>query len=128
MPVHITEWTGKAGAKVPHYFSSPAGEPLAFAGLWESWRDPETTEALLSATIVVGAANEWMSQFHDRMPVMLAPSDFDAWLTGAEPGTLLRPPPTDALREWVVSNQVNRSGAGDDDASLTAPIADEIDA
>ncbi|WP_306344961.1 SOS response-associated peptidase [Methylosinus sp. Ce-a6] len=122
------EWTGKAGAKTPHYFSSPAGEPLAFAGLWESWRDPETTEPLLSATIVVGAANEWMSRFHDRMPVLLAPPDFDAWLTGAEPGALLRPPPTDALREWVVSNRVNRSGAGDDDASLTAPIVAEVDA
>ncbi len=29
------EWTGKAGAKTPHYFSAPSGEPLALAGLWE---------------------------------------------------------------------------------------------
>ena len=36
------EWTGKAGAKTPHYFSAPSGEPLALAGLWERWRDPES--------------------------------------------------------------------------------------
>ena len=34
------EWTGPKGEKTPHYFSSPSGEPLAFAGLWESWRNP----------------------------------------------------------------------------------------
>ncbi|BDV36520.1 MULTISPECIES: SOS response-associated peptidase [Methylocystis] len=27
------EWTGKPGAKTPHYFSAPDGRPLAFAGL-----------------------------------------------------------------------------------------------
>ena len=36
------EWTGPRGAKTPHYFSAPSGEPLAFAGLWETWRDPES--------------------------------------------------------------------------------------
>ena len=36
------EWTGKAGAKTPHYFSVPDGRPLAFAALWESRRDPES--------------------------------------------------------------------------------------
>ncbi|WP_246721786.1 SOS response-associated peptidase family protein [Methylosinus sp. H3A] len=49
------------------------GVPLAFAGLWESWRDPETEETTLFPTIIVGAANEWMIRFHDRMPVLLEP-------------------------------------------------------
>jgi putative SOS response-associated peptidase YedK len=119
------EWTGKAGAKVPHYFSSPDGGPLAFAGLWESWSDPETSETIFSAVVIVGAANAWMARFHDRMPVILSPADFGAWLTGTSPDELLRPPAVGALQEWVVSARVNRSGVGDDDPSLMSQVSAE---
>ena len=112
------EWTGKAGAKTPHYFSAPSGEPLALAGLWERWRDLESDAYFDSATIIVGAANGWMSQFHERMPIILDWRDAAAWMTGRDPARLLRPAPDDALREWVVSPRVNRSGVGDDDPSL----------
>ena len=50
------EWTGPRKERTPHYFSSPSGEPLAFAGLWESWRDPVSGETIPSATIVVCGA------------------------------------------------------------------------
>jgi putative SOS response-associated peptidase YedK len=122
------EWTGTPGAKTPHYFSSPDGHPLAFAGLWESWRDPASGEQTLSATIIVGAANAWMSRFHDRAPIMLESQHFDAWLSGDSPVALSRPAREDALQEWVVSNRVNRSGVGDDDETLTTPVATGIDA
>lgn len=112
------EWTGKPGARVPHYFSSPSGQPMAFAGLWESWRDPESCETILSTTIIVGAANEWMSRFHDRMPVLLDPQDFDEWLCGERATELLRPAPENALEERIVSPSVNRSDVGDDDPTL----------
>jgi putative SOS response-associated peptidase YedK len=115
------EWTGAKGAKTPHYFSSPSGDPLAFAGLWESWQDPEAGETVLSATIIVGAANEWMSRFHDRMPILLDRGHFNEWLSAREPDFLLRPPPEDALREWIVSPRVNRSGVGDDDPTMIEP-------
>ena len=115
------EWTGPKGAKTPHYFSAPDGRPLAFAGLWERANDPETREPMDSATIIVGPANEWMSRFHDRMPVILDWRDADAWMTGEDPGTLLRPPPEDALQEWIVSPRVNRSGVGDSDPALVEP-------
>lgn len=71
-----------------------------------------------SATIVVGPANEWMRLYHDRMPVILDWSDAGAWMAGEQPGGLLRPPPEDALQEWIVSPRVNRSGVGDDDPAL----------
>lgn len=114
------EWTGKAGAKTPHYFSAPDGRPLAFAALWESWRDPESDEKMESATIIVGAANQWMQRFHDRMPIILDWDDIGAWMLGDNPSALLRPPPDDALQEWIVSPRVNRSGVSDDDESLIA--------
>jgi putative SOS response-associated peptidase YedK len=115
------EWTGKAGSKTPHYFSAPGGKPLALAGLWEKWRDSESDAQVDSATIVVGAANEWMSRFHHRTPVILDWRDAGAWMAGGEPDSLLRPPPENALQEWIVSQRVNRSGVGDADPSLIEP-------
>ena len=120
--VHITEWTGKAGAKTPHYFSAPSGEPLALAGLWERWRDPESDASFDSATIIVGAASEWMSRFHDRMPIILEWSSAREWMRGANPAALLRPASENALQEWVVSARVNRAGVGDDDPALIEAI------
>ncbi len=113
------EWTGEKGRKIPHYFSSADGLPLALAGLWEQWCDPNGQE-IFSATIVVGAANGWMSLFHDRMPIFLSWSDAKDWIAGENPATLLRPASEDALQEWTVSTRVNRAGAGDDDPTLIA--------
>jgi putative SOS response-associated peptidase YedK len=112
------EWTGERGNKTPHYFSDPSGNPLLFAGLWDEWNDSETKERILSATIIVGPANEWMKPFHDRMPVLLAPAQIDDWFLGERPGNLLFPPPLNALQQWVVSPRVNKAGVGDDDPTL----------
>ncbi|PWB89910.1 DUF159 family protein [Methylocystis sp. MitZ-2018] len=112
------EWTGKAGSKTPHYFSAPSCAPLAFAELWETWRDPESDARVDSATIIVGPANEWMSRFHDRIPTILDWRDVSAWMAGDNSGALLRPPLGDALQEWTVSPRVNRSGVSDADPTL----------
>jgi putative SOS response-associated peptidase YedK len=111
------EWTGTKSARIPHYFTARSGEPLAFAGLWESWRDPAGAE-LLSATIVVRAANAWMSTYHARQPMILKWRDVNAWVAGDNPAALLRPVREDALREWIVSTRVNKAGVGDDDPAL----------
>ena len=79
---------------------------------------PRATKRPNSATIIVGAANKWMQSYHDRMPIILDWRDAGAWMTGDDPGALLRPPPDDALQEWIVSPRVNRSGVGDDDPAL----------
>ena len=76
-------------------------------------------DAINSATIIVGAANEWMRRFHDRMPVILDWRDAGTWMTGDDPGA----PPEDALQEWIVSPCVNRSGVGDDDRTLIEAVA-----
>ncbi len=77
---------------------------------------------LPNATIIVGEANRWMRRFHDRMPVILDRRDAGAWMTGESPGALLRPPPDNALQEWIVSTRWNKAGAGDDDPALIEPI------
>lgn len=112
------EWTDK----VPRFFSAADGSPiLALAGLWEAWRNPESGEDVLSATIIVGAANLWAARFHDRMPVMLSKADAAAWVAGEVGAAGLRPAPEDALREWTVSTGMNRSGAEDDDRRQLRP-------
>lgn len=113
------EWTGPKEDRQPHYFTDANGEPIiAFAGLWERWKDPFTHEDLLSATIIVGPASKWMNAYHDRMPMLLDPSDFDAWLDGSAGLEVLKPAPEDALREWIVSKRVNKTGVGDDDPTI----------
>src|SRR5271170_5635835 len=99
------EWTGEKKDRQPHYFSSPSGEPLAFAGLWDEWRNPETGEDVKSCTIVVTTANLFMQSYHDRMPVILAERDFDAWLSGDAGVEVLKAAPEEVLREWKVSKR-----------------------
>jgi putative SOS response-associated peptidase YedK len=89
----------------------PTARPiLAFAGLWDRWIDPASKEEILSCTVIVSGASEWMTPYHDRMPVLLRVEDFDAWLNGALGADALRPAAESALREWPVSPSVHRTG------------------
>ncbi|HLI16395.1 MAG TPA: SOS response-associated peptidase [Acidimicrobiales bacterium] len=79
------EWRREpAGRRQPFFLSRPDGAPLAFAGLWESWRDPGRPDdpgaSVRSCTIVTTAANEDVAPVHDRMPALLEAGALDAWL------------------------------------------------
>jgi putative SOS response-associated peptidase YedK len=113
------EWTGGKGDKQPHLFTAADGSPiLAFAGLWDKWRDAVSCEDVRSCTIIVSDASAWMAPYHDRMPVLLAALDFDAWLGGTLGADGLRPAAESVLCEWPVSKRMNRSGEGDDDPTI----------
>jgi len=103
------EWTGPKGAKIPHLFERNDGAPLALAGLHETWHSKDGREQVNSFTIVVTAANRWMSFYHERMPVILEQGDFDRWLTGRpdDAASLMRAAGDDVLKERVVSTLVN---------------------
>ena len=117
------EWTGEKGAKQPHLFTAADGSPiLAFAGLWDRWRNPATGEEVLSCTIIVCEASTWMETYHDRMPLILEPKDFDAWLDGSLGPKALKGAVESALRSWPVSPRLNRTGVGDDDPTIIEPI------
>jgi putative SOS response-associated peptidase YedK len=62
----------------------------------------------------VTAVNALTRTIHDRMPVLIEPKDFGAWLSGKAGTELLRPAPDDQLRLWTVSKRVNRTGNVDD--------------
>jgi putative SOS response-associated peptidase YedK len=77
------EWEKDGKRKIPHLFALPHSQPFAFAGLWESWRGPDrsSAEPLESCTILTTAANEVCGPLHDRMPVIVDPADYEAWLS-----------------------------------------------
>jgi putative SOS response-associated peptidase YedK len=113
---------GRTGS--PHLFTAADGSPiLAFAGLWDRWRDPASGDEVLSCTIVVSGASAWMTRYHDRMPVLLREEDIQAWLDGTMTREELQPAAESALQEWPVSKRVNRSGEGDGDPAIVEPAA-----
>jgi putative SOS response-associated peptidase YedK len=123
------EWSPMPGQrrKQPWYFSAQDGGPLAFAGLWESWRSPDTPDAapLSTCTILTGPPNAVVAPIHDRMPVILGRSSWDAWLDPANEvvdalSDMLGPAPDDLLSVWPVSLAVNDVHRHDD--ALVEPV------
>ena len=117
------EWRKTPGGRQPYYISAADGGVLSFAGVWDRWNNPQTGEWLSSCTIIVTGANAFTRAIHDRMPTILEPADFAAWLGGAAGTGLLRPAAEDKLRLWPVSRRVNRTGSGDDDPTLVDEVA-----
>jgi putative SOS response-associated peptidase YedK len=107
------EWQRHAdGSRAPFFIHYADGTPMAFAGLWASWRDRERDgERLLTCTIVTTAASGPMARLHDRTPVMLQPDAWSDWLDrDADPATLrhLLVAPDPELVTWHrVGQQVN---------------------
>lgn len=75
----------------PFFITRRGGGPVAFAGLYEVWRDPDTEELVRTCAVVTTTACDELKQLHTRMPVVL--DDVDAWLDPdlADPLALLVP-------------------------------------
>lgn len=74
------EWTHDGTARQPHLIRRRDGLPLAFAGLWSTWRPQVDAEPRRSFAILTTRANEAIAPLHDRMPVVLRPHDWARWL------------------------------------------------
>ncbi len=68
------------GPQVVWKFGAPEGGYLAFAGVYQPLRSANGGGPATGCVIVTTAANELVGQVHNRMPAILDPSDFDAWL------------------------------------------------
>jgi putative SOS response-associated peptidase YedK len=112
------QWHDASDGKQPYYFTRRDGAPITIAGLWGEWRDRQAGETIRSCAMSITDANEFMGELHDRMPVILEPEQFEAWLTGVAGSELMKPAANDMLQCWPVSRRVNSSRARDDDASL----------
>jgi putative SOS response-associated peptidase YedK len=103
------EWRKEGDVKVPYFISLANGNPFAFAGLWENWQSKESGESLQTTTIVTTAANEFLAQLHNRMPVVLEAETAARWLDGDM--ELLDEIAADgpSFRAWPVDRKVNNA-------------------
>jgi putative SOS response-associated peptidase YedK len=116
------EWVGPQKARRPIWFHPGEGGVLRLAGLWGPARGARAEGAPpWEFTIVTTAANDVVAPAHDRMPVVIAEGDVDAWLHAGpeEAATLLRSAPADALVGTAVSTHANK--VGNDDPSCLLP-------
>jgi putative SOS response-associated peptidase YedK len=120
------EWQVVKGEKrkQPWRIEARDGGVLALGALWESWRDPggETHE---TCTVLTVPVNKALAHIHDRMPLIVAPCEFGAWLardTSTERAReLCDPAPEALLAAWPIGLAVNTPT--NDDQSVAEPIA-----
>lgn len=79
------EWKDGPNGRVPYLVERPDHAPLGAAGLWETWRDPDTDEKLETTTIITTESPAYLRPLHDRMPVFIAPERFGRWLAHDTP-------------------------------------------
>jgi len=117
------EWKAIKGqkAKQPYAIAMKDGKPFGIGGLWENWKEPTSGEWIRTFVVITTDANELVAQIHNRMPLILAPSDYARWLSNEpDPRDLLRPFPAGPMRMWPISTRVNKPE--NDDPSILEPV------
>ena len=101
------EWKRSGRAKQAFYIELIDKSPFAFAGIWDRW----ALRNITSCAIITTDANETVRPLHDRMPVILKPESYGAWLDpNNDPGSLkqlLAPFPGSEMTCYPVSSAVN---------------------
>jgi putative SOS response-associated peptidase YedK len=105
------EWQSTQSGKQPYHIHKPDNALFAFGGVWEHWEHDQ--ETVYSCAIITTIANDKIAPIHDRMPVIIAPDDYNHWLskkiTVIEMADFLV---SDAYREMLVtpiSTRINNS-------------------
>jgi putative SOS response-associated peptidase YedK len=101
---------GKKTAKTPFFMHRSDGDLVLMAGLWSVWKPAKAAAPLLSCTIITTDAVGELAEIHDRMPLMLAQDDWDAWLnpdSPLDPELLGRPPDVRSIELREVPTLVN---------------------
>ncbi len=117
----------RSGGAQPWRFRLRDGGFFALAGLWERWTPPRhrmdqvegAGDALETFTILTTGSNPLVAEIHDRMPVIVAPRDFEAWLSGGE--ISFEPAPAEAMAADPVARIVNNPA--NDDPRCIEPVA-----
>ena len=125
------EWTGTKEARRPIWFHPPDDSLILFAGLYESWKNPEDGVWKRTFTILTTDANAVVAPIHDRMPVILPREQIDEWLHvptrnaeayGEKLRELMRPADERVVVATEVSRRVN--SVANDDPECLAPATD----
>jgi putative SOS response-associated peptidase YedK len=124
------EWSGTGAERRPYIFRRPDRAMIGIAGLYERWLG-EGGEVVDSCTLITTEANGVLAAFHDRMPVILSPADYDRWLDRslqepAEVTPLLVPCPDDWLDSGPVSTRINNPRNDDPECLIPEPVTGNL--
>lgn len=119
------EWQRQGRGKQPYFVRMRDERIFAFAGLWDRWESPDEG-TIETCTILTTAANAVLAPIHDRMPVILPPTEYARWLDPALLNTdslapLLVPFPPEDMLALPVSPRVNAPSV-DDEKCITEDI------
>jgi putative SOS response-associated peptidase YedK len=104
------EWKRRGKMTQPYYFQLRDEAPFAFAGIWDQWR--KDGETINSCAIITTTPNELLAPIHDRMPAILLPESYEAWLSETDTEkleSLLKPLPAAEMKGFPVSAAVNKA-------------------
>ncbi|MBI1215926.1 MAG: SOS response-associated peptidase [Alphaproteobacteria bacterium] len=75
------EWDRAQKPSQPYDIHAASGAPLAFAGLWDAWRNAQDGTVKEGFAIITTAASDDVARIHDRMPLLLStPESCARWL------------------------------------------------
>ena len=119
------EWQRQERGKQPYFVRMRDERVFAFAGLRDRWESPDEG-VKETCTILTTAANAVLAPIHDRMPVILPPTEYARWLDPAQQNTdslapLLVPFPPEDMVALPVSPRVNAPTV--DDEKCIAPLS-----
>jgi putative SOS response-associated peptidase YedK len=104
------EWSGEKKSRRPHLVRRRDGGTMALAGLYENWLGADGSEIETMAILTV-PANGTVGAVHDRMPAIIQPEDFEAWLDcrgvlAEAAAELLRPAADDLLEVFEIGPEI----------------------
>lgn len=120
------EWQVIPGArtKQPWAVRLQGGMPFTLGGIWEYWRPNDSEPGVVSFAVLTTDPNAALAGIHDRMPVIVAPKAWRAWLAPDTPAPkvkdLMRSYPSEEIESWRVSNKIN--SADHDNPAVLEPV------
>lgn len=103
------EWEQTDDGKQPHYVTLRNNEIFAFAGIWSEWKN--NGAILWTFSIITTHCNSLVEPIHPRMPVILSPENYNAWLDPSSDAnalqSLLTPFPSEQMGQIEVSREIN---------------------
>jgi putative SOS response-associated peptidase YedK len=110
--------------KKPHHIQMKGEKIIAFAGLWDEWKDKKTGKKIRSCTVITCEPNSFMKKIHRRMPVILKEEEYQNWLNPNSSFDdlkhMLKAVDSSEMTEYEVSKEVNN--VRNNSADLVKPL------
>ena len=124
----FVEWRAYKGKKYPYHIAMTEQRPFLLAGIWSSWKDPDSDSTVETFSVVTTEAAGLPAQIHNtklRMPFILSKNVGQAWLEedvsfAAIASNLV--PLYRSLVAWPVSRDVSRPGSNKNIPEILKPV------